>query len=217
MEYFQGIRIQDYQSQKNTWPKTGKSISGHFNSSCILLYQAFSSEIARPALIHGNFLTDNPGFSPTRMTWIKPNFLWMMFRSDWGRSKNQENILAFWVDLEWFRSVLKQAKLSGKDKNCRGSDVVVQWDPDHGPSGVKNSLRRDIQIGIRGKKAIEWAQGTAGPAVKEIINFNPLVEQARRVKDHGNFFMPVEEVFEFYSENIDLVEVGIDERKEDNE
>ncbi len=29
-----------------------------------------------------------------RMTWIKPNFLWMMYRSGWAVKKNQERILA---------------------------------------------------------------------------------------------------------------------------
>ncbi|WP_141653813.1 DUF4291 family protein, partial [Erwinia billingiae] len=26
----------------------------------------------------------SPPFSMTRMTWIKPSFLWMMYRSGWG-------------------------------------------------------------------------------------------------------------------------------------
>ena len=33
-------------------------------------------------------------FSLDRMSWIKPNFLWMMFRSGWGTKEGQEVTLA---------------------------------------------------------------------------------------------------------------------------
>ena len=36
-------------------------------------------------------------YSTTRMTWIKPNFLWMMYRSGWAEKKGQENILAIYL------------------------------------------------------------------------------------------------------------------------
>jgi hypothetical protein len=45
----------------------------------ILVYQAFKPEIGKYAVEHQRF-TGCPGYSSTRMTWIKPNFLWMMFR-----------------------------------------------------------------------------------------------------------------------------------------
>lgn len=202
---YEGIPLEDYLTQKRKWPKSGKYISGSYSESSIILYQAYSPKIADPALTHSNFITNNPQFDPKRMTWIKPNFLWMMFRSDWGRKPNQEKILAFEVSLPWFHSILAEAKLSGKDRNCRSSSVVVQWDPDHSPSGSKNSLRRDIQIGIRRNRAEEWSQGTSGPAILRIIDMTALVHNALATLPEGNFMMPLERIYDFASPNIDLI------------
>lgn len=200
-----GIKLLDYRSQKDYWPDCGKSIFAQFDDECILLYQAFNDSIAGPAVTHQNFVTDNPNFIPSRMTWVKPNFLWMMFRSDWAQKPNQERILAFWVRQEWFNSILSQAALSGRDKNCRSSDVVVQWDPDHHPGGGKNSNRRLIQIGLRKQKSLEWSLGTSGPAIKTIIDITPLVHSSNTSRQSSsNFLMPQETFYEFYSDNIDL-------------
>jgi hypothetical protein len=43
------------------------------------VYQAFKPAIGRYAVAHQRF-TGCPDYSVTRMTWIKTNFLWMMFR-----------------------------------------------------------------------------------------------------------------------------------------
>jgi hypothetical protein len=43
----------------------------------------------------------------TRMTWIKTNFLWMMYRSDWARSKDQEMILGIWLKRTAFDRMIK--------------------------------------------------------------------------------------------------------------
>ena len=47
--------------------------------------------IADPALAAQRFV---PPFSVGRMTWIKPSFLWMAYRSGWGRKEGQERVLA---------------------------------------------------------------------------------------------------------------------------
>lgn len=204
-EMFEDIKLLDYLSQKSQWPERGKSIVAQYNQECILLYQAFCPAIANAAILHQDFVTNNPGFDPGRMTWVKPNFLWMMFRSDWAQKKNQEKILAFWVNLNWFTTCLSEAKLSGRDKNCKSSPVVVQWDPDHTPGGGKNSLRRDIQIGLRKEKALEWSLGICGPAIKKILDLTPLVHSSNNShKQSNNFLMPEEKYFEYYSESIDL-------------
>ncbi len=38
-----------------------------------------------------------PPFSLSRMTWIKPSFLWLMERSNWGKKSGQEMILAICI------------------------------------------------------------------------------------------------------------------------
>lgn len=102
------------------------------------------------------------------MTWIKTNFLWMMYRCDWGRKDpNQQAILAIWLKRSAFENYLSKAVLSsyipalhGPDKKAweetlrsqksQGDSVVrMQWDPDHSPSGTKHPSRRAVQIGLK--------------------------------------------------------------------
>ncbi|MFT5999906.1 MAG: hypothetical protein ACI81P_002365 [Neolewinella sp.] len=33
-----------------------------------------------------------PAFSYQRMSWIKPNFLWMMYRCGWAKKQDQERL-----------------------------------------------------------------------------------------------------------------------------
>jgi hypothetical protein len=94
------------------------------------------------------------------MSWIKPNFLWMMYRSGWGSKEGQEVSLALRLRREFFDSLLAQAVPSSWDcdqfateeewsRAVGRSSVRLQWDPDHHPSGAKLE-RRAIQLGLRG-------------------------------------------------------------------
>ena len=199
------LAFEEYDTQKSIWPRSGRQIIGHYNDSYIVVYQAYCQEIADPAVVNQDFITDNPNFLPVRMTWIKPNFLWMMFRSDWATKKNQERILAFHVHRSWFEECILEAGLSGADKNCRNRNVVVQWDPDHSPSGGKHPNRKDIQIGIRKIRSDQWAQGIKGPAIGKITDITEFVHQENLTrKQTGNFNMPVERVYPFEAKNIEL-------------
>lgn len=90
-------------------------------------------------------------FSYARMSWIKPNFLWMMYRSGWATKKGQEKILAVWITRAGFEEILSHA-LTGRQEKEREMDgrsqVRLQWDPDHDPHGVSQQ-RRAIQLGLR--------------------------------------------------------------------
>lgn len=87
------------------------------------------------------------------MSWIKTNFLWMMYRSAWATKSGQERILAVRIQREGFEAILSQA-LTGDDEKKRGTKqkslVRLQWDPDHTPSGTCEQ-RRAIQLGLRGE------------------------------------------------------------------
>nr|WP_254053997.1 DUF4291 family protein [Singulisphaera sp. GP187] len=102
------------------------------------------------------------------MTWIKPNFLWMMYRSGWGTKENQVVTLAVRLKRDAFDNILRLAVHSSFDPDAYGtqgawkqaiadSDVRLQWDPDHGPSGTPME-RRAIQLGLRGKVLSKYAQ-----------------------------------------------------------
>lgn len=49
-----------------------------FDEKSIRVYQAYNNIIADEAI---NFGTFGDSFKLNRMTWIKPSFLWMMYRS----------------------------------------------------------------------------------------------------------------------------------------
>jgi Domain of unknown function (DUF4291) len=76
-------------------------IRAAYTDKTIRVYQAYAPEIAEPAIRAGTFV---PPFSRERMTWIKPSFGWMMYRSGWVRKSGQERVLAIeiWRDgFEW--------------------------------------------------------------------------------------------------------------------
>ncbi len=141
------LNLDYYPRQKAGWPKEGKHILAHYNDKLVVVYQAYNRAIADYAASHGTF-RGCPDFSLTRMTWIKTSFLWMMYRSNWGRKPNQEATLAIWLKREGFDTLLRMVKHSRKGEGPSG--VRIQWDPDHTPKGG-DARRRAIQLGMRGK------------------------------------------------------------------
>src|SRR4051812_17940848 len=68
-----------------------REIRADYDRDTIVVYQAYPAAIADAALEAGRFV---PPFSFRRMTWVKPSFLWLMHRSNWGRKAGQERVLA---------------------------------------------------------------------------------------------------------------------------
>jgi hypothetical protein len=66
-----------------------RHVRAKFSAETIVVYQAYASLIADAALAAGTFVTP---FKRERMTWIKPSFLWMMYRSGWATKPGQERI-----------------------------------------------------------------------------------------------------------------------------
>lgn len=154
-------RVQSYTEQEETvWPKEGRFILAQYDQDSIVVYQAYCPEIADFAVKNQRF--GGAKFSYGRMSWIKTNFLWMMYRSGWACKPGQERVLAVRITREGFDSILAKA-LTGADERTQGmavkSDVRLQWDPDHSPSG-EPAQRRAIQLGMRNevlrKYGNEW-------------------------------------------------------------
>jgi hypothetical protein len=135
-----------------------KVIRAYQTDSTIRVYQAFSDELASLAVKHHSF-KDNPHFKMTRMTWIKPSFLWMMYRAGWGNKDNkQQRILAIDISKEGFDWALahscsshKPITISTDEWNIVKSKtpVRVQWDPER--NLLLEPLKyRTIQIGLSG-------------------------------------------------------------------
>jgi hypothetical protein len=66
-----------------------RQIRAVYDTDTIRVYQAYSDVIADAALMNGFFVS--PPFKMSRMTWIKPSFLWMMYRSGWAKKDEGQN------------------------------------------------------------------------------------------------------------------------------
>lgn len=161
------LRLAPYLEQRPRWPAAGRCILAQYDDDAVVVYQAYRPEIGRFAAQHGRF---GAGWSRERMSWIKPNFLWMMHRCGWAAKEGQEVVLALWLRRAGFDEILASAVPSAHDRAqftdqaawkaaVAGSDVRLQWDPDHAPGGAKEE-RRAIQLGLRGEAlrrfADEW-------------------------------------------------------------
>jgi Domain of unknown function (DUF4291) len=152
------LRTERYRSQVARWPQAGRHILAQYDATTVIVYQAYTLEIGRFAAEHGFF---GGAFSYKRMSWIKPNFLWMMYRSGWGTKQGQEVTLAVHLRRDAFDAILGEAVHStyvpavyesepAWSARVARSAVRLQWDPDHGPGGAKLD-RRAIQLGLRGE------------------------------------------------------------------
>lgn len=135
-----------------------RQIRALYGPKTIRVYQAYSDEIADAALAAQTFVS--PPFSLTRMTWIKPSFLWMMYRSGWGRKDSgQKRILAIDITHEGFEWAIERSSPTHPERGMSVEDwaalkdrspVRVQWDPER--DLYHNPLpHRAIQIGLSGE------------------------------------------------------------------
>lgn len=159
------LRVEPYLTQLARWPEEGNHILGQFDDASLVVYQAYNSSIGNYAASRRYF---GGAFSFTRMSWIKPGFLWMMYRSGWGTKAGQEVVLAIWLKRSAFNILLAHAVHSrfipgvypdeaAWKTAMSHSDVRLQWDPDHNPLGRKVE-RRAIQLGLRGDTLAEYAR-----------------------------------------------------------
>lgn len=187
--------------QEPQWPVGGRQILACYDDTSIIVYQAYRHAIADVALASQKFGGE---FSLTRMSWIKPGFLWMMYRSGWATKPDQERILAVRLPLAAFDLMVRSAVPSTMDPRSfadehewrsavRNSEVRVQWDPDHDPHG-RRLERRAIQLGLRGALLRRYA--THWPI--EILDMTEFVcRQRERVtrSDLDSLELPVECVY----------------------
>ena len=177
-----------YSEQVAEWPVSGRHIMAQFDDDSIIVYQAYRESIGRYAVEHQVFGGD---FSYSRMSWIKPNFLWMMFRSGWASKEGQEVVLAIRIQREAFDRFLVEAvhstyvrEIYGSNEDWKervsDSDVRLQWDPDHGPKGHPLE-RRAIQLGLRGEALRCYGR----EAIVEIEDVSEFVREQAAHVDSG--------------------------------
>ncbi|MBF9131288.1 DUF4291 domain-containing protein [Plantactinospora sp. S1510] len=147
-----------------------RQVRACYTENTITVYQAYPASIARPALAHGHFVAP---FKRERMTWIKPSFLWMMYRCGWAAKPDQEHVLAVEITRGGFEWALRRACLSHYDADrhesrtawagqLRTSPVRVQWDPERSLD-LSPLSHRSLQVGLGGEAVgryvDEWIVG----------------------------------------------------------
>lgn len=163
-----------------------EEIRALYKEDTIRVYQAYNENIANEAVKKGTF---GNSFKRDRMTWIKPSFLWMMYRCGWGTKENQEHILAIDIKREAFDYIVQNAVISTYNSDMsisqsewkeqiKNFDIRCQWDPERDIYG--NPLGyRSIQLGLRGnalqKYVNEW-----------IVNITDITAYVKDLKEKMN-------------------------------
>lgn len=202
------IKVKKYKEQLLEWPQKGYHIMAQYDDEKIIVYQSYKKRIGDFAVKNQYFGGD---FSLERMTWIKPNFLWMMYRNGWGTKEGQECVLAIHLKKEAFRKYLENCVYSSYNERLgisreewqdqvKESSVRLQWDPDHDPFGNKLE-RRAIQIGLRGDFIKSFAKDDL-ILIEDISDFVKEQYQFVLNDDLDNLIIPAEKPLLFEDENL---------------
>ncbi|EFK3480521.1 DUF4291 domain-containing protein [Escherichia coli] len=178
-------------------------IRADYNQHTITVYQAYNDAIADVAVRDGRF---GAPFSFNRMTWIKPSFMWMMERSNWGLKKDQQHILAIRIKRTFFDTLLEQAVLTTPKAHVyphagiwetlfAQANVYVQWDPERSINGKKLE-HRSLQLGISCNLISQFNED----AIVAIDDLTPLVRKCHNLLINGKTtqaksFLPPEKIY----------------------
>ncbi|MFE5601417.1 DUF4291 domain-containing protein [Streptomyces coelicoflavus] len=141
-----------------------REIRAAHTASTVTVYQAYTPGIGLPAAREGRFPA---AWKRDRMTWIKPSFLWMMYRCGWATKEGQETVLAVEISREGFEWALRNACLSSYapgthtdratwQRELKRSPTRVQWDPER-DLGLRPLPYRSLQLGLSGEAARRYA------------------------------------------------------------
>lgn len=149
--------------------------NAEWDETGVYVYQAFNDQIADYAVEHQTL--GGPAFKPLRMTWVKPSFAWVLYRSGYGTKSNQERILKIKIGHDDLGQLLSKCACG----HGRGGTLGrVQWDPErdimstvNGREPRKMLRTRAIQIGL--------SRDLSEKYVQSIISVQDVTELAHRV------------------------------------
>ncbi|MDR2736140.1 MAG: DUF4291 domain-containing protein [Gracilibacteraceae bacterium] len=166
-----------------------RQIRAVFDETTIRVYQAYSDAIANAALENGVFVS--PPYKIDRMTWIKPSFLWMMYRSGWGhKDAGQKRILAIDITRDGFEWALAHSCPSHPNPDMsqeewkqlkHKSPVRVQWDPERNLR-LQALPYRSIQIGLSKEAAGQYVNQW----ILRITEITPLAHTIHKLVQTGD-------------------------------
>mmetsp|Transcript_45169 Transcript_45169/g.55320 ORF Transcript_45169/g.55320 Transcript_45169/m.55320 type:complete len:248 (+) Transcript_45169:56-799(+) len=159
---------------------------GEYDDEGVYVYQAYCSEIADYAVQHQ--CLGGPAFNPTRMTWIKPSFAWMLYRAGYALKDRQERILKIKIPHDALADLLSACSCKHGGGGSKGR---VQWDPARdvmssegkGKSTEPRKLLRDraIQIGLSQDLSQKYVQSIM--AIEDVTELAQQVGVAHHEKD----------------------------------
>ncbi len=178
-------------------------IRADFDRETIVVYQAYRPEIAEVAVASQTF---RPPFSLQRMTWIKPSFLWLMARSQWGQKPGQERILAVRITRRGWDSALRLGVLTSPEPGVyrdhddwrrRFNEAVVhiQWDPERSIRGTKLP-HRSIQVGLSRKIITQYVEEWIVGITDQTGRVRKMHAHCREVRfDRASALLPPDRVY----------------------
>lgn len=191
--------------QMNKTAPPDRQIRAVFDETTVRVYQAYRDEIADTALAAGRFVS--PPFSMTRMTWIKPSFLWMMYRCGWAeKDAGQARVLAVVITRDGFEWALRHACLSHMTDDFASQDewrtlkdaspVRVQWDPER-DFHLQPLGHRSLQVGLSGEASRRYVRDWI-VRIEEITGLAHEVRKAVEARDlaRAQALSPVERPYE---------------------
>ena len=163
-------------------------IRADYDRDTITIYQAYSSAIADTTLAAGRFVSP---FSFKRMTWIKPSFLWLMHRSNWGQKSAQQRVLRVRVKRSGWDRALSLACLTSFvpgvfadpddwAEQFVAAEVHLQWDPERSLRGAGlpyNSIQVGLSRHVIHEYVDEW--------VADIEDITPMVRKVYGLLQSG--------------------------------
>ncbi len=180
-----------------------QEIRANYDNNTITVYQAYGKAIALPALKNNRF--EKP-FSFNRMTWIKPSYLWLMERSNWGTKSNQEYILGIKIKKTAWEKALSLGVLTHPDKaiykngwdweqQFKKAKIHIQWDPERSLRGKKLNIR-SIQVGVSRFLIEEYNEEW----IHEIVDLTPLTKKINQLRKQGKYkevkrLLPKEKIY----------------------
>ncbi|KAF0974264.1 hypothetical protein FDP41_006874 [Naegleria fowleri] len=164
--------------------KEQEHMESHKMDECIVFYQAYNSTIANYAVQNQRF-EGCSAFDMKRMTWIKPNYLWMMYRSEFAKAWNQTNILALYIQREYFEKVILE--------NAVCSMCYPELEKYYGSkeNWKKSCLKQKQKVGkfvndIKRKEKLSQSS-------KHVLDIQELVEEQRKLEKEYSSLIDQEE------------------------
>ncbi len=176
-----------------------REIRAVYDDDTIRVYQAFSKEIALPALEAQTFVP--PFKTEGIVTWIKPSFLWCMKRTHWGKytriskkgtageEENNAVVLGIEIKRSFFDYLMSIAFITHRDEfpeidsdtwsgKYQNAPVRVQWDPEKNYAGNPREFK-SIQIGLKNHTLVEYP--------KNIVRMYDMIDVINEVKAEEDF------------------------------